>query len=81
LNTPDPVAALTAVRDQVGLHMTVLALDVVGWLALAAAGLVVAGGHGGLRGHPAVPAKGCWRPPAWRAVARRGQPGRDAVGR
>ncbi|CCH34016.1 hypothetical protein ABZ816_09350 [Actinosynnema sp. NPDC047251] len=58
LNPADPVAALTAVRDQVGLHLAELALDVVGWLALTTAGLVVAGGRAGLRGHLAVPAGG-----------------------
>ncbi|XVV03794.1 hypothetical protein ACQPW3_41935 [Actinosynnema sp. CA-248983] len=69
LNPTDPLAALTAVHDQVGLHMTELALDVLGWLALTTAGLVLAGGHlavpaagpvtaGGVRGHLAVPAGG-----------------------
>ncbi|WP_309109955.1 hypothetical protein [Saccharothrix sp.] len=48
LNPTDPLAALTAVHDQVGLHMTELALDVLGWLALTSAGLVIAGGRGHL---------------------------------
>ncbi|SEU39659.1 hypothetical protein [Nonomuraea wenchangensis] len=42
LNSADPVAALAAVREQPGLHLTELALDVLGWLALTAAGLVMA---------------------------------------
>ncbi|MEV4363206.1 hypothetical protein [Nonomuraea sp. NPDC049625] len=42
LNPSDPGAALDAVREQVGLHLTELAFDVLGWLALAAAGLVMA---------------------------------------
>lgn len=42
LNPSDPGAALAAVREHVGLHLAELALDVVGWLALAAAGLVIA---------------------------------------
>ncbi len=43
LNPADPAATLEAVHDQVGLHLTELALDVLGWLALTAAGLLVAG--------------------------------------
>ncbi|MEU6788162.1 hypothetical protein ABZ912_53990 [Nonomuraea angiospora] len=42
LSPSDLVAALDAVREQVGLHLTELALDVLGWLALTAAGLVLA---------------------------------------
>ncbi len=42
LNSADPVAALAAVREQPGPHLTELALDVLGWLALTAAGLVMA---------------------------------------
>ncbi|MFI6993938.1 hypothetical protein [Nonomuraea wenchangensis] len=42
LNSADPDAALAAVREQTGLHLTELALDVLGWLALTAAGLVMA---------------------------------------
>ncbi|RSM78163.1 hypothetical protein DMH04_33935 [Kibdelosporangium aridum] len=53
LNPADPVAALTAVHDNVGLHMTELALDVIGWLALTAAGLLIA-----MHGHLAVLAGG-----------------------
>ncbi|MFI6535487.1 hypothetical protein ACIBHY_23775 [Nonomuraea sp. NPDC050547] len=44
LSPADPTAALKAVGQQVGLHLTELALDVLGWLALTAAGLVVAAG-------------------------------------
>ncbi|MGJ6969103.1 hypothetical protein ACSDR0_45155 [Streptosporangium sp. G11] len=44
LNPSDPAGALAAVGEHVGLHMTELALDVLGWLALAAAGLVMAAG-------------------------------------
>lgn len=43
LNPADPAATLTAVHDHVGLHLTELAFDVLGWLALTAAGLVLAG--------------------------------------
>ncbi|SEG73939.1 hypothetical protein SAMN05444920_104127 [Nonomuraea solani] len=43
LNPSDPEAALAAVREQTGLHLTELALDVLGWLGLTAAGLVMAG--------------------------------------
>ncbi|MFI9555953.1 hypothetical protein [Nonomuraea endophytica] len=46
LSPADPAAALQAVGQQVGLHLTELALDVLGWLALTAAGLVVAAGPG-----------------------------------
>ncbi|TMR97383.1 hypothetical protein [Nonomuraea basaltis] len=42
LNPSDPGAVLAAVREQAGLHLTGLALDVFGWLALTAAGLVMA---------------------------------------
>ncbi|SDH17181.1 hypothetical protein SAMN05421505_11255 [Sinosporangium album] len=42
LNPADPDAALAAVGEQVGLHLTELAFDVLGWLALTAAGLVMA---------------------------------------
>ncbi|MEU5554466.1 hypothetical protein ABZ738_32325 [Micromonospora sp. NPDC047793] len=59
LNPSDPAATLTAVHDHVGLHMTELALDVLGWLALAAAGLVLAGNPDALfRPHLAVLAGG-----------------------
>ncbi|MGN9845662.1 hypothetical protein ACTMTI_46830 [Nonomuraea sp. H19] len=44
LNPSDPDAALAAVGEHVGLHLAELALDVLGWLALTAAGLLVAGG-------------------------------------
>lgn len=44
LNPADPEAALAAVRARTGLHLTELALDVLGWLALTAAGLVIAAG-------------------------------------
>ncbi|MGW5156272.1 hypothetical protein ACWEPN_12410 [Nonomuraea wenchangensis] len=41
LNSADPGAALAAVGRQPGLHLTELAFDVLGWLALTAAGLVM----------------------------------------
>ncbi|MEU8383621.1 hypothetical protein, partial [Streptosporangium sp. NPDC048865] len=41
LNSADPAAALAAVGERPGLHLTELALDVLGWLALTAAGLVM----------------------------------------
>ena len=43
LNPTDPAATLAAVRDQAGLHLLELAFDVLGWLALTAAGLALAG--------------------------------------
>ena len=43
LNPADPATTMTAVHDHVGLHLTELAFDVLGWLALTAAGLVLAG--------------------------------------
>nr|MDT0656765.1 hypothetical protein [Micromonospora sp. DSM 115978] len=59
LNPADPVATLTAVRGQGGLHLIELAFDVVGWLALTAAGLVLAGNPGAvIRPHLAVLAGG-----------------------
>ncbi len=59
LNPADPAATLTAVHDQVGLHLTELAFDVLGWLALTAAGLVLAGNPDAvIRPHLAVPAGG-----------------------
>ncbi len=42
LNSAEPAAALAAVRAQPGLHVTALALDVLGWLALTAAALTMA---------------------------------------
>ncbi|MDA0639270.1 MULTISPECIES: hypothetical protein [Nonomuraea] len=42
LNPADPAAALAAVRERTGLHLTELALDVLGWLGLTAAGLAMA---------------------------------------
>lgn len=42
LNPADPAAALAAVREQTGLHLAELAVDVLGWLALTAAGLLMA---------------------------------------
>jgi hypothetical protein len=44
LNPSDPAGALAAVGEHAGLHVAELALDVLGWLALAAAGLVMAAG-------------------------------------
>ncbi|GII93556.1 hypothetical protein [Sinosporangium siamense] len=41
LNSADPAAALAAVAERSGLHLTELALDVLGWLALTAAGLLM----------------------------------------
>ncbi|WP_271223017.1 hypothetical protein [Streptosporangium carneum] len=41
LNSADPAAALAAVAEWFGLHLTELAFDVLGWLALTAAGLVM----------------------------------------
>jgi hypothetical protein len=41
LNSADPAAALAAVAERFGLHLTELAFDVLGWLALTAAGLVM----------------------------------------
>ncbi|MER7361337.1 hypothetical protein [Nonomuraea wenchangensis] len=59
LNSADPDAALAAVREQSGLHLTELALDVLGWLALTAAGLVMATPPAqGLGPHLVTPAGG-----------------------
>ncbi|GAA1889921.1 hypothetical protein [Asanoa iriomotensis] len=59
LNPADPAASLTAVHEHVGLHLTELAFDVLGWLALTAAGLVLAGNPGAvIRPHLAVLAGG-----------------------
>ncbi|MFC4112775.1 hypothetical protein [Nonomuraea zeae] len=44
LNPADPAATLAAVDQHAGLHLAELAVDVLGWLALTAAGLVVAAG-------------------------------------
>ncbi|MEU4515614.1 hypothetical protein AB0G05_39490 [Nonomuraea wenchangensis] len=44
LNSADPGAALAAVGEQPGLHLTELAFDVLGWLALTAAGLAMTAG-------------------------------------
>ncbi|MEV8634698.1 hypothetical protein AB0395_23880 [Streptosporangium sp. NPDC051023] len=44
LNSADPAAALAAVGEQFELHLTELALDVLGWLALTAVGLVMSAG-------------------------------------
>ncbi|MDH2426844.1 hypothetical protein [Sphaerisporangium sp. TRM90804] len=44
LNPSDPEAVLAAVGAHAGTHLAELALDVLGWLALAAAGLVTAAG-------------------------------------
>ncbi|WP_061293540.1 hypothetical protein [Herbidospora cretacea] len=48
LNPADLGATLQAVHDRTGLHLLSLALDVLGWLALTAAGLARAGLAGGL---------------------------------
>lgn len=42
LNPSDPAGVLRAVNAHVGLHLLELALDVLGWLALTAAGLTMA---------------------------------------
>ncbi|SDE13025.1 hypothetical protein [Glycomyces harbinensis] len=42
LNPDDTAGTLAAVDDRVGLHLLELGLDVIGWLALACAGLVMA---------------------------------------
>ena len=42
LNPADPAATLAAVHDKPGLHLLELALDVLGWLALTTAGLLLA---------------------------------------
>ncbi|GAA0943906.1 hypothetical protein [Virgisporangium aurantiacum] len=42
LNPAEPAATLAAVHDKPGLHLLELALDVVGWLALTTAGLLLA---------------------------------------
>ncbi|MFI7449339.1 hypothetical protein ACIBQX_17720 [Nonomuraea sp. NPDC049714] len=41
LNPSDPAATLAAVGEQAGLHLTELAFDVLGWLALTTAGLAM----------------------------------------
>ncbi|MFY1669681.1 hypothetical protein ACN27G_06945 [Plantactinospora sp. WMMB334] len=46
LNPADPAAVLAAVHARVELHLIELGLDVIGWLALLAAGLVMAGRPG-----------------------------------
>ncbi|WP_030452535.1 hypothetical protein [Herbidospora cretacea] len=48
LNPSDLDATLRAVHDQTGPHLVSLGLDVLGWLALTAAGLALAGLPGGL---------------------------------
>ncbi|MEV6692733.1 hypothetical protein AB0M35_14805 [Micromonospora sp. NPDC051196] len=59
LNPADPTTTLTAVHDHVGLHLTELAFDVFGWLALTAAGLLLAGNPDAMfRPHLAVLAGG-----------------------
>ncbi|MEV4176228.1 hypothetical protein [Nonomuraea sp. NPDC049709] len=47
LNPADPAAALAAVSEQAGLHLAELAFDVLGWLGLTAAGLVMGASAGG----------------------------------
>lgn len=42
LNPADPAVTLSAVHDKPGLHLLELALDVLGWLALTTAGLLLA---------------------------------------
>ncbi|WP_422770470.1 hypothetical protein ACN28C_27795 [Plantactinospora sp. WMMC1484] len=57
LNPADPVAVLAAVHARVELHLIELGLDVIGWLALLAAGLVAAGRPGTVP-HLTTPAAG-----------------------
>ncbi len=47
LNPSDPAATLAAVGEQTGLHLIELAFDVLGWLALTAAGLAMTARPGG----------------------------------
>ncbi|MGN9785098.1 hypothetical protein ACTMTF_26950 [Nonomuraea sp. ZG12] len=58
LNPSDPAATLAAVGEQAGLHLTELAFDVLGWLALTTAGLAMttrpAGPAGRVAGGPMV---------------------------
>lgn len=49
LNPADPAAVLAAVQARVELHLIELAFDVLGWLALLAAGLLIAARPGPLR--------------------------------
>ncbi|MDG4770337.1 hypothetical protein [Solwaraspora sp. WMMD792] len=58
LNPADPAAALAAVHARVELHLIELAFDVIGWLALLAAGLVLAARPDGPRAHLSVLAGG-----------------------
>lgn len=58
LNPADPAATLAAVHDRLGLHLTELALDVIGWLALTGAGLVLAARAIATGRHLALPAGG-----------------------
>lgn len=50
LNPDDVAGTLAAVREHVVLHLVELALDVLGWLALATAGLAMAA-HGAMAGN------------------------------
>jgi hypothetical protein len=58
LNPADPAATLAAVGEQTGLHLIELAFDVLGWLALTAAGLAMtarpAAGVPVMTAHPAA---------------------------
>ncbi|MFY1649550.1 hypothetical protein ACN27J_01460 [Solwaraspora sp. WMMB762] len=58
LNPADPAAVLTAVHARVELHLIELALDVIGWLALLAAGLLLAARPDRPRAHLSVLAGG-----------------------
>jgi len=58
LNPADPAAVLTAVHARVELHLIELALDVIGWLALLAAGLMLAARPDRPRAHLSVLAGG-----------------------
>ncbi|WFE29082.1 hypothetical protein O7623_07830 [Solwaraspora sp. WMMD791] len=58
LNPADPAAVLAAVHARVELHLIELAFDVIGWLALLAAGLVLAARPDRPRAHLSVLAGG-----------------------
>ncbi|PZG12646.1 hypothetical protein [Nonomuraea aridisoli] len=59
LNPSEPGAVLAAVGERTGLHLTALAVDVIGWLALTAAGLAMSVPLvGGARAHATALAGG-----------------------
>ncbi|MBG0815931.1 hypothetical protein [Planomonospora sp. ID82291] len=72
LNPADPAGALAAVNGHTGLHLAELALDVLAWLALTAAGLVLAAGPAAAGGpYPAAMPGG---PPSGRPGGPSGGP-------